>query len=444
MSQPKRVTISQSPMRVVLVLLLSIFTAEFGIMYFLSVHFPTAMHWWAEAILDSILLSALLAPVLFFFVFRPLARQITELKQAETTLRAMYDQVELRVQERTVELETRHREIFLLAEMSGFLQACTAEEEAYSVITRTGHSLFPSTGGALFIYSASRNDLEAMATWGELALKPNERVFAPEECWALRRGRIYQADNPRTDLLCRHVPSPLPGNCLCVPMIARGEVLGVLHLRHDPLVAESADRAAPLNEPLAVTLAEHIGLTLINLKLGEILRNQSIRDPLTGLFNRRYMEETLERELRRAERGQGPLGVVMLDLDHFKHFNDTYGHDAGDLLLREMGALLSTRSRGGDIACRYGGEEFTLILPDMSLDILRQRVEVLRRGITQHVVQHRGQLLGPVTVSAGIAVFPEHGTTGESLLYAADRALYRAKAEGRDRVVVTDTPAASS
>lgn len=445
MNQPGRVTTNRSPMRLVLILLLSIFTAEFGIMaLFLALPSPLAPHGWVQAVIDASVLSALLLPALFLIVFRPLARHIKELEQAETALRAMRDQLELRVRDRTVELEQRNRQISLLAEMGDFLQACATAEEAYGVITRTGQHLFPGTMGALFVYSASRNDLEALAGWGELTLNPDERVFMPGECWALRRGRVYLIEDPRTGLPCRHVPSPLPGKYLCVPMIAQGEVLGVVHLRHDPLAAGSPNSAAPLNERLAVTLAEHVALALMNLKLRETLRNQSIRDPLTGLFNRRYMEETLEREMRRTERSRQPLGVVMLDLDHFKHFNDTYGHDAGDMLLREMGLLLNTQLRGSDIACRYGGEEFALILPEVPLDIIRQRVEALRLGLRQLNVRHRGQSLGTVTASAGIAMFPEHGAAGETLLRAADHALYRAKAEGRDRVVAGETPAASS
>jgi len=175
----------------------------------------------------------------------------------------------------------------------------------------------------------------------------------------------------------------------------------------------------------------------------ETPQNQSIRDPLTGLFNRRYMEETLERELRRAERSQGRLGVVMLDLDLFKRFNDTSGHEAGDLLLPQMGALLNAHIRGGDLACRYGGEEFALILPEMPLESICQRIETTRRGVRDLNVRHRGQSLERITVSAGIAVFPEHGGTGETLLRAADGALYQAKAEGRDRTVATGLPAAS-
>jgi len=444
MSEPGRVTTNQSPMRLVSILLLSVFTLEFGVMVLSLALPPVARDGWVGAVIDSSVLSALLLPVLFFVVFRPLARQIKELEQAETALRAIHDKLELRVQERTVELEQRNREISLLSDMSGFLQACATAEEAYGAIARTAQLLLPGTMGALFVYSPSRNDLEALASWGELALNPNERIFAPEECWALRRGRVYRIENPRTDLSCRHVPSPLPGKYLCVPMIAQGEVLGVVHLRHNRLAAESADSAEPLNERLAVTLADHVALAVINLKLRETLRNQSIHDPLTGLFNRRFMEETLEREMERAQRTQGPLGVVMLDLDYFKHFNDTYGHDAGDLLLREVGALLNTQIRGSDVACRYGGEEFTLILPEMPLDIVQQRVEALRLGIKELSLSHHGQSLTTLTVSAGIAMFPEHGAAVDTLLRAADQALYRAKAEGRDRVVTTDAPAARS
>lgn len=169
----------------------------------------------------------------------------------------------------------------------------------------------------------------------------------------------------------------------------------------------------------------------------EELRAQAIRDPLTGLFNRRYMEESLGRELHRALRNQQPLGVLMLDLDHFKRFNDAAGHPAGDALLKELGALLQHRTRKEDIACRYGGEEFTVILPGMAVEMARRRAEELREGMKGAEVQHRGQSLGPVTLSVGVAAAPDHGATTEEILQAADEALYQAKAEGRDRVVVS-------
>lgn len=167
----------------------------------------------------------------------------------------------------------------------------------------------------------------------------------------------------------------------------------------------------------------------------EALRTQAVRDPLTGLFNRRYMSEALERELRRAEHGGQPLSMVMLDVDHFKTFNDTSGHQAGDDLLTQIGSLLQGRTRREDIACRYGGEEFLLILPGAPLEAARRRADELRDGVREMVVEHRGRPLGPISVSAGVACFPEHGTTADDLLRAADTALYRAKELGRDRVI---------
>jgi diguanylate cyclase (GGDEF)-like protein len=168
------------------------------------------------------------------------------------------------------------------------------------------------------------------------------------------------------------------------------------------------------------------------------LREQSVRDPLTELFNRRYMEETLRREVRRAEREDRPLGVIMLDIDHFKRFNDTLGHAAGDGLLRELGHLLPRSVRESDVVCRYGGEEFVLILPDASLEVARQRAEHLRGEVSTLHTIHKGRSLGAVTISLGVAAFPTHGSTGEAILESADAALYRAKAEGRDRVIVAD------
>lgn len=168
--------------------------------------------------------------------------------------------------------------------------------------------------------------------------------------------------------------------------------------------------------------------------LGEMLRNQSIRDPLTGLFNRRYMEESMEREISRAARAHHPLGIIMLDIDHFKKFNDSHGHPAGDALLRELGAFLLAGVRAGDIACRFGGEEFTLILPQAPADAVLQRAEDIREKVKKRVIRHQGGNLGPVSLSLGVALFPDHGVTSEELIQKADKALYAAKTNGRDRV----------
>jgi diguanylate cyclase (GGDEF)-like protein len=185
-----------------------------------------------------------------------------------------------------------------------------------------------------------------------------------------------------------------------------------------------------------MTVAEHVSLAIANLKLRETLRSQSIRDPLTGLFNRRYMEESLEREMRRAARGHHPVGIIMLDLDDFKGFNDAHGHDAGDALLRLVGTTLQRSVRAEDIACRYGGEEFALILPEASLVDAVARAEAIRESVRALAIDHRRQQVAGGTISAGVAVYPEHGPTGHAVLRAADAALYQAKIAGRDCVFV--------
>jgi diguanylate cyclase (GGDEF)-like protein len=227
------------------------------------------------------------------------------------------------------------------------------------------------------------------------------------------------------------------------------EAPGVLHVRLSPprtpgRTTEDLKTRAESRLQLAVTVAEHLGLSLANLKLRETLRYQAIRDPLTRLFNRRYLEETMDRELVRARRENVPVGVIMMDLDHFKQFNDTFGHGAGDTLLRELGQSIQRHIREEDVPCRWGGEEFLLIMPGASMDIVRTRAEEIRQDVKQLIVEDCGKPLGSITISLGAAGFPEHGASGEEIIRAADAALYRAKKEGRDRVLAAESSTASS
>jgi len=352
-------------------------------------------------------------------------RDITDIKKAEESLQESNERLELQVRE----LEQRNHEIQMLSEMGELLQACQTIEEAHKVISQMAGRLFEHSRGSLFLMKASQNFLELVAEWGHPS--PSSSYFPPDDCWGLRRGRIHIVRDTKADLVCNHLHHPLPQSYLCVPMVAQGNALGLLHL--------SQDGNRPINEAqqrLAQTVAEQIALAVANLVLRETLRSQSIRDELTGLFNRRYMEESLDREIRRADRNKQPLGIIMLDIDHFKKFNDTYGHDAGDAILRAMGVLLLSQVRGGDIACRYGGEELTLILPDASLEAVQARAERVRLATEEMNVPHRGHDLGTVTVSLGVAIYPQHGGSGEDVLRAADAALYQAKRAGRNRVVV--------
>ncbi|HQO28926.1 MAG TPA: GGDEF domain-containing protein, partial [Accumulibacter sp.] len=182
--------------------------------------------------------------------------------------------------------------------------------------------------------------------------------------------------------------------------------------------------------------SENIGLAIVNLRLRESLRSQSLRDPLTGLYNRRHMEDFMARECRRAQRQRRPVSFMMADVDHFKRFNDKHGHQAGDALLAGLANTLQQRLRGDDIACRYGGEEFIVILPGASLENVVQRAEGLRRLVADDLrIIYDGDELPGVTLSIGVSSFPMHGLNGEQCIRAADDALYRAKLAGRDRVV---------
>lgn len=359
---------------------------------------------------------------------------VTAQREAQQTLHRTNEQLSSLV----AELEQRNREMTILSEMGDMLQACTTIEEAYAVIARFARELFPEESGALCILRSSPNIAEAVVMWGDHLSTMS--VFTPDDCWALRRGRIHLVDNLVTDLPCAHTDLTEPSSSLCVPMMAQGKSLGVLHLSRHPFSADLAPalrlRLIESRRQLAVTMAEHVALALSNLKLQETLRNQAIRDPLTGLYNRRYMEESLERELHRATRNRYPIGVIMVDIDHFKHFNDTFGHDAGDTLLRAVGTFLQNSVRAEDIACRYGGEEFALIMPEATEEVTAARAETIRVSIRRLTIEHLNQPLGPITISAGVAIMPSHDISVGAALRRADKALYQAKRAGRDRVVI--------
>ncbi len=352
-------------------------------------------------------------------------RDITERKQTEVQLQQTNECLSRSIKE----LEQRNHEITLLSEISDVLQACRTIEEAYTAISTFLKLMFPDVPGGIFLINASKNTVEAVVTWGALPM-PSHTFFLPNECWALRRGRSHFAGASYGDQLqCQHLEHPLPAASLCVPMIAQGEALGMLYLS-----SLESGTVIEAKHQLAITVAEHISLALANIKLRQKLEEQSIRDPLTGLFNRRYMEESLDREIQRCDRLQQSLGIIMLDVDHFKRFNDIFGHEAGDSVLQELGQFLQKYVRGSDIACRYGGEEFTLILPEGSLAVTSKRAEQIRAGIKHLHLKYGHELLGQITLSLGVASFPEHGTTGQAVIRQADAALYRAKKEGRDVV----------
>ena len=330
------------------------------------------------------------------------------------------------------ELTKRSARANLLARMAKLLQSSGNMEEAVSIVLGLAPKIFPAFRGALLLLNDSRTLLEIAGTWADCDL-PAAGNFDVNSCWALRTGQRHFVEVGDRTAQCTHVISS-KNSYLCIPIITQGGAVGVLHLQSMRSMAEPFE-----SELLLIsTFAEQVGLSISNLKLQEALRQQSTKDALTGLYNRRHMDESLEREIRRAARGEQPVGIVMFDLDHFKTFNDTFGHEAGDSVLRELGGLLSRNARAEDIPCRFGGEEFLLILPGATLEGSRSRAERLRSQAKELTVLHQGKSVGMITISVGIAAFPLHGLSTKELIPAADAALYRAKKDGRDRVVMAE------
>jgi diguanylate cyclase (GGDEF)-like protein len=324
-----------------------------------------------------------------------------------------------RARSRADALRRRLRELGLLAEMSELLQLSAAVEEAAAVLPSFAPRLFPACDGALYVSGMTPDSLAMAAAWGE----PFDMLaFAPTDCWAIRRARLHLTDAGR--VACRHKESETP--TLCMPLIAGGETLGVLVLRG----TRSLDRGLAV---LAGRVAAQIARVLANLRVHDTLRMHAVRDELTGLYNRRYLHDALTREL---QRGDAHVGVVVADVDNFKRYNDTWGHPGGDALLLQLARLMQRVVSEDDVVCRFGGEEFVIIVPDASFDVLHATAERLREESAGMHIRHDGHFLGHITLSAGIALSPRHGTTGDELIAAADRALYLAKTSGRDRVAV--------
>ena len=336
------------------------------------------------------------------------------------------------------ELQAHTTQMKLLNEMGDLLQCSATSGEAHAVVGQMAKRLFlASTGGTLFVFKSSRNLLEAVASWGNGDVC--DQTFAPDACWGLRRGQPSWSEYPGGVVICSHLKNPVPASYLCVPLVAQGDTLGVLHIQYNPSLSKGTEDFETLQESqqrLAVAVGGRVALSLASLLLRETLRDQSIRDPLTGLFNRRFMEEALGRELQRAKRRRHSLVVVFLDLDHFKRFNDVHGHDAGDTVLRSMAGLFKQHFRGDDVVCRYGGEEFAFILSESAAEGAAKRVEELRQIAKAHKITYKEQKLDAVTFSVGIAAYPEDASTSEDLLRAADACLYESKAKGRDCVTI--------
>jgi diguanylate cyclase (GGDEF)-like protein/PAS domain S-box-containing protein len=333
------------------------------------------------------------------------------------------------------QLESIHRDGTDLSRMAELLQACTQRGEAYAIVRETGAQLFADSYGSLFIHRESRDVLEHVTSWGSGPAP--EKTLAPDECWALRLGNPHFA--PRKGMVrCPHAHDDTQ-SYVCMPIHGQGQVLGLFHIAIE--VSPRTRRPTLDAEQRLRAMTDRVGPALANLRLRDTLREMALRDGLTGLYNRRYLEDVFSRELHRAERSGKPVSVVMIDIDHFKHFNDQHGHDAGDFVLSAVARAISASIRPSDIACRYGGEELAVVLPETTLECARVRAEHMRRAIRETNLTHAGQTLPGPTASFGVAVYPANGRKPADLLKAADKALYRAKQAGRDRVCVVEESA---
>lgn len=332
-----------------------------------------------------------------------------------------------RVQERT-------SQIAMLHQLGTMLTACKSREEAFEIVGRAGKRMLPDFFGALSLYRASRNVLEVTVTWnGDWQ---GDRFFQSRDCWGLRTGKSHFSENGIVS--CTHGNGPADQTMLCIPLMAQGETIGVMH------IAGRLETFSPENRNLAAAIVEHTGLAMANLQLQESLRNQATRDSLTGLYNRRFLQEFFESELSRSARRHKPIGILMLDVDHFKKLNDNFGHDAGDAVLSELGRLLLQVLRSEDILCRYGGEEFVILLPETDLPESLSVAAKIHERLHAVDMKSGSLVIGRVNVSIGAACYPDHGRTQDELIKAADEALYSAKRKGRNRtepaVPVSDIP----
>jgi diguanylate cyclase (GGDEF)-like protein len=327
------------------------------------------------------------------------------------------------------ELGTRMGEAMILKNARDDLQLCVSAREAYACSALHLNSLLPGSSGAISIINNSSNMLTKCSTWGPL----DELLdyFEIEVCCGLRTGRPRWRNTGKSEVHCSHFTGLPPKNYICSPLVALGQTLGVVYLNlpTTAVQAMAARRQTLLNEIVAMA-----AMAIAGLNLREKLENQSIRDALTNLFNRHFLDIALERELKRSARSRAPLALLMLDVDHFKTFNDLFGHEAGDEVLCALARCMTAAVRAEDIVCRYGGEEFVILLPEITPETALDTGERLRQQVTAMQLAFRGEPLPPISISVGVATYPDVASDAPDLLRMADRALYQAKRAGRNQV----------
>ena len=330
-------------------------------------------------------------------------------------------------------LEEQALESRLLTNARDELQICVSLEEVYACAVRSVSHLIPDAIGAICVINNSRHLVETVGNWGQVAGTPSlPEVFSPASCCGLRSGDFRWRRPGVSEVHCTHFQSSSPESYACMPMMAGGETVGVLFLEMPSanVVCRIETRMEGLRQ-----LIQLIGISVASLQLRVKLEHQSIRDPLTHLFNRHFMQITLEKEFARARRKKTTLCVLMVDVDHFKSFNDRFGHAAGDSVLEALATVLTANVRTEDYVCRFGGEEFVVILPETDIPAAVKRAEKVREVVSRLPTTFDQSPRDPVTISVGLTALSAETTRPADLIRRADEALYRAKNEGRNRIV---------
>ena len=325
------------------------------------------------------------------------------------------------------ELKLLEHDENLLNKLNRSLQICITTEEAYPRINLIAQDLFPDLSGGLSIYNKTINQMETVLQWGKEQLLPKK--FLPIDCFSIRESATNVVDNPNKSVPCSHYVTPPRGGYMALPLMVQNELIGVIHL-----LAPQGRRLTQHQQDMANSFGNIVKLAIANINLRLTLSELSLHDPLTNLYNRRYLNDVLSRELIRLAREKKTLCVAMLDIDNFKKFNDTYSHLAGDELLKAIGKLLIGNFRGSDISVRFGGEEFVVVLLDTTLNHAVNKMEALREKIKTVSIYFKGNLLNNVTISIGVAEAPTQGASIEDIIKSADHALYAAKQAGKDKV----------
>ena len=325
-------------------------------------------------------------------------------------------------------LEDTARESELMTTARSELQLCINVQQVYDTAAVSFSRLLPGTGGCLYMIDDTRHSVEVVSSWGAANA---DHFSPPDSCCGLRSGQPRWRQPGASEIHCGHFFGSAPERYHCRPIVAHGNTIGILYVQceSDAAVNDVNNRMDAMRQLIQIT-----ALAIASLNLRTRLENQSIRDSLTGLFNRHFMQISLEREMVRAHRRKQIMAVLMLDVDHFKRFNDSHGHAAGDAVLKAFAEIFRNNIRAEDIACRYGGEEFTIILPDTNVAGACDRAASIVSAVNQlkvHAGQHTFDGFG---ISIGIAFYPGDGDTTEELLQHADAALYDAKRNGRNQV----------